>query len=525
MAKTILITGGNGFLAGHLIDRILKDCDNVELLVLTRVNSDRKRIFCKSNKVKCFSVDLDKNKLARSCLKSVGDIDVCVHLAGYIPLSSDSEHDNPRECFLSNLSGTMNLVNALGKKIKHFIFSSTIDVYGDYSQQKITETSSTNPETFYASSKLAAENYLRVHSKNNQIPVSILRFSHIYGPREKSKKVISIFLKSSIEDKKIHVKNADVRRDFIYIDDAVDSIIRAIDFKSNEIFNIGSGSSTSIADLAQAVSRISKKKQVRSKKQLLKARSKQFHFDIGKAKKYLDFAPRVSLESGLVKKREDMIVDMMNQDNCIFLDLDGVILDNSSKHYRVHSSVIKILLNTKSKLSLEEYWKLKRECIDTKTILSKEGVSLRLLKSYKKLFMKLIENRKVLKNDKLVSPQIQKALERLAEKNRLFLITLRRNKHNTKAQLYDLGLMKHFKKVIIGDKYIDPIKQKSDLLNKHKLKRKLNYLVGDTEVDVLAAKRSGVISVSVNSGVRNIEYLKSCGTDACIERLDTLFVE
>jgi UDP-glucose 4-epimerase len=242
----------------------------------------------------------DLTKGDPSIIKKVNEVDCLVHLAAYVPKSM--RNDDGNKSIETSIKGTYNLLNDFRSKVKKIVFASTLEVYGLPITSPIDETHPTCPLTYYGASKLAAENYISVFSRDNEVKNIILRFSSIYGPGEIYDRAIPNFIKAVIrgEPPIIYGDGSDVR-DYLYIEDAVRAIILAIQRDRLGIYNIASGEGISIREIAEKIIRISGK----SLKIVFLPRERpltRIVFDISKASKELSFSPRTSIDEGLAKE-------------------------------------------------------------------------------------------------------------------------------------------------------------------------------------------------------------------------------
>lgn len=231
----ILVTGGAGFLGSNLVDKLVENnevyiFDNLSTGLESNINTNAKFI----------NLDL-------STLKDQYEFDIVVHLAAQINLrKSMIDFDFDAE---QNILGTLNILKNV--KFKKIIFSSTGGaIYSPKASLPWNELSETHPQSFYGLSKLSAENYIRLFCKNNGIKYTILRFANIYGPRQNSKceaGVISIFMDNIKNNLPLQIfGDGSQTRDFIYIDDVVSAIEKAIYNDHQGTFNISTDAATSI---------------------------------------------------------------------------------------------------------------------------------------------------------------------------------------------------------------------------------------------------------------------------------------
>ena len=278
--KIILITGTGGHLGSFLLDRILKKKYKI-------FSIEKEKPTKKIKNVTSLIVDISKiNELAKY-KKIFAKTDILIHLAAYVPL--EGKLDDFNKSLNINIKGSVNLANFL-KDGSKFIFANTCEIY--------------NPQTFYAISKLTAEKYLKVICKKRNIKFISLRFASMYGPGEKIKRAIPNFIKAAIKNEDIFIFGAGKeKRSYLYIEDAVQAILRTIDYSQNGIFNISSEEVTTILDSAKLIRKIAE-----SKSKIIfgtrKKEKKNLVFSIKKAKKELEFKPKFKLKDGFKKEIE-----------------------------------------------------------------------------------------------------------------------------------------------------------------------------------------------------------------------------
>lgn len=191
-----------------------------------------------------------------------------------------------------------------------------------------------------------------------------------------------------------------------------------------------------------------------------------------------------------------------------FWDLDGPILDVSDKYYAVYKDIL--IENNEKVLSKNEYWNLKRAKTSLYDILSKTNSEQSII-IFKELWLNRIEIHKYQKLDKL-QPGITESLKLCKEKNNLVLVTLRRDRQRLLEQLQELNLVDYFEIILSSGQDIKPRwKIKYNLINDY-LKSKIannNFIIGDTETDIIAGNNLGFISIGVLCGIRNSQLIDS----------------
>jgi UDP-glucose 4-epimerase len=246
--RKLLITGGLGNLGSWLTEYFSNSYD---VYVLSKnCNIELK---CKYTLIQADITNLNDLKLKLDI-----EFDYCIHTASY----NEFFHENyPQDALLINSLGTRNLIEVLNNtNIKNFIYLSTFHVYGKNSGV-INESTELNPKNDYASTHLFAEYYIKQFFITDGFPFVIFRLTNSYGaPKHidstKWYLVLNDLVKSAYNKKKIILKgNGKAVRDFIWMGDVCSVLKQSLDFKSSidNIFNLSSGITFSIIDLAKII--------------------------------------------------------------------------------------------------------------------------------------------------------------------------------------------------------------------------------------------------------------------------------
>ena len=180
--------------------------------------------------------------------------DAILHLAGQS--SGEISFDDPEYDLRTNTEATLKLLQyAKDTSCKRFLFASTMSVYGKQADLAVCESAPTHPESFYGVGKLASEHYLRLYQSFG-IETTSFRLFNVYGPGQSltnmRQGMVSIFLSQMLNQNSIHVKGSKERyRDFVFIDDVVNSFVSSIDNQKtfNQIINVATGIRTTVDTL------------------------------------------------------------------------------------------------------------------------------------------------------------------------------------------------------------------------------------------------------------------------------------
>ena len=295
--KRILITGGSGFLGHNVILGLRAAGYSVKCL-------DRYEAgFLKENDVEFLFGDISEKNLIEQTLK---DVDIVIHMACTIlPQMSNSD---PYFDMMTNVGGSLSLLDAAVKNnVQKVVFlSSGGTVYGRPQSTPIPEEHPTNPTCSYGISKLMVEKYLRLYRELYGLESCAVRLANPYGRFQRVKSaqgVISVFCYKALKGEEIQIwGDGNVQRDFIYVDDVVDAILRILkkDGLPPEL-NIGSGIATSLNELLKVITAVCNKE---LKIKYMEKRGFDVPvsvLDISKAETFLDWHPAVCLRDGLKK--------------------------------------------------------------------------------------------------------------------------------------------------------------------------------------------------------------------------------
>lgn len=283
----ILVTGTNGFIGKHLVKSLVNIFGKDEILAFSSCPTEICNYLLHNN------YNFDKDVFINNGLEGIETI---IHAGAFTPkFSSDG---NNIDGSFSNIVRTHKLISAIIPNLKHFIFLSTLDVYGY--DNPITESSPLNPISLYGHSKLYGEEMIKIWAQRINISCTILRIGHVYGPgEEKYQKLIPITIQRVLKGEQVNlIGQGDDIRTYIYITDVVKGIIKAIDLNStSEIINVVGDEQISILDLIEKIFRISGR-EVSIIHEQSEAKVRHVIFDNSKMVKLLG-PPTVMLNEGL----------------------------------------------------------------------------------------------------------------------------------------------------------------------------------------------------------------------------------
>jgi UDP-glucose 4-epimerase len=294
--KSILVTGGAGFIGSHLSKKLSSLARNLTVYDnLSNGKVENVKHLPKVHFVKADILDLKK-------LHSQEKADVIYHLAAQVVVPYSME--NPIEDFETNARGTLNVLEKARKDDARVVFASSAAVYGNTTQLPTPETNGFSPDSCYGLSKVVGEEYCNMYSKQYGLDITILRFANVYGP--KCHGVIEDFLnKISRNPKELEIIGTGLQsRDFVHVYDVVEALILSAtsEVAVGDTFNIGFGKTTTIIDLAKIILKIlglTDKTVLKPTNVPWQGDIRVIWFDISKVEKILKWHPKITLEDTL----------------------------------------------------------------------------------------------------------------------------------------------------------------------------------------------------------------------------------
>ena len=301
--KKIFITGGAGFIASHIIEKLI---DQNEVIIFDNLNRDSLGLtnFSSHNNFRFIKGDvLDKDFL----ISSMSGADICVHaaaIAGIYSVGNKISHT-----MKVNLLGVYHaLEGAITNNIERFIDFSTSETYGPFVYRGNEDKSASigpvhEKRWIYAVSKLAGEHFAHAYGTDYGLNVVSVRPFNVYGPRQVGEGAIQQMINAAIQGRDITVFNEGTQiRSWCYVEDFVSALLATMQAEQakGEIFNIGNPqATTTIFGLAETIIRFTNSSSKIVYKPHPGPEVEVRVPDINKAKKLLKFFPKVGLEEGL----------------------------------------------------------------------------------------------------------------------------------------------------------------------------------------------------------------------------------
>ena len=322
----IFITGSSGFIGFHLAKELLEKgysvygYDTINNYYDIKLKKERNKILKKFKRYKFTKGNLENyNQLSKIVSKFKPKI--IIHLAAQAGVRYSI--DNPDVYLNSNILGTFNVLKISDKiKVKHLIIGSSSSVYGANKKIPFKEIDKTDSQiSFYAATKKSTESLAHSYSSLWKLPVTMLRFFTVYGPFDRPDMALQKFAKAMISGESIKVFNyGQHKRDFTYIDDIIEGVIRVISNKPKsskkwksenpdpsyssapyKIYNIGRNKPE---ELMKYIESLEKNLGIKAKKDLLPLQPGDVpdtYADVNDLVSELNYKPKVSVEEGVRK--------------------------------------------------------------------------------------------------------------------------------------------------------------------------------------------------------------------------------
>lgn len=311
--RTVLVTGGAGFIGSHLVDQLLEGgaavrvLDNLSTGSLTNLRAaadhhEQWTGYPNSSRLEVMIGDVRDRDLLRTAIRGVKYV---FHLAG-LPESA-APVIGPGEIHPVNVDGTLNVLHAaLTEGVWRVVTASCASVYGRPTAVPISEETPLSPNTLFAASKVAAETYCRAFHARHHLDTVVLRLFSVYGPRQRAMTVDSPVL-SIIEAVRQGRAFDDLddrsAGDFIYVDDVVEALLTAARAPraTGRVINVGSGEMLSIGELQRIAAELLKTSVVPGDPKNRDRQPVQLCARTTLASEVLDFTPRVSMIAGMAR--------------------------------------------------------------------------------------------------------------------------------------------------------------------------------------------------------------------------------
>jgi NAD dependent epimerase/dehydratase len=303
--RRVLVTGAGGFIGSHLAETLARDGASVRAFVRYTSRGDHGWLELAdpqlAEAIEVFRGDLANPEAVAGALDGC---EVVFHLGALIPIPYSYRH--PREFVAANVVGTLNVLEAARRaEPKRIVHISTSEVYGTAQTVPIDESHPLHPQSPYAASKVAADQLALSFQRSFGTPVVVARPFNTFGPRQSARAVIPTIITQALTREVIQLGAISPTRDFLYVEDTVQGILRCgeADGVEGEVINLGSGQEIAIGEIAERVLRaLARELPVELDEQRLRPPESEVErllADTSKASELLGWEPAVSFDEGL----------------------------------------------------------------------------------------------------------------------------------------------------------------------------------------------------------------------------------
>lgn len=308
----ILVTGGAGFIGSHLVEALLRRGD--EVVILDSLNDFYDPAIKRGNlesiertagaafgegPVDFVEGDIRDEALIGRLFER--DFEAVVHLAAMAGVRPSLE--DPLHYQDVNLRGTMVLLEELRKRPEtRFVFASSSSVYGGNTDVPFKESADVpRPVSPYAATKRSGELLCYTHHHLYGIPTTCLRFFTVFGPRQRPEMAIHKFVRMTLNGEPLpFFGDGSTRRDYTYVDDIVDGVVRSVDRCSGyEIYNLGESETTSLSELVGMIGEACGVEPKLDRRPMQPGDVLITYADTSKARKELGYSPGTKVAEGL----------------------------------------------------------------------------------------------------------------------------------------------------------------------------------------------------------------------------------
>lgn len=306
-----LVTGAAGFIASHLVERLLADGHAVVGIDGFVDNYDRElkesnlALYGEHPQFE-FVEDMIEHLDLRTLLDGVESV---FHVAA-LPGVRSSWGDSFEDYSSHNVYATQRMLEAsLRVGVDRFVYASSSSVYGDAAELPMREDAREQPHSPYGVTKLAAEHLVRLYHRNYGLATVSLRFFTVYGPRQRPDMATQRFLTAARDGTSIMLfGDGEQTRDFTFVTDTVEALVRAVERgKEGAVYNVGGGSTVTVNQLIEAIEEVSGRRLRVDRQGAQRGDVRDTCADTTSAQTDLGFAPATPLREGLERQWQHVL--------------------------------------------------------------------------------------------------------------------------------------------------------------------------------------------------------------------------
>ena len=303
--RKVLVTGAGGFIASHLVERLVAEGARVRAFVRYNSRNDPGMLRLADpemlRRVEITAGDLRDPEAVRAAVR---DVDTVFHLGALIAIPYS--YLNPREVVEVNVMGTLNVLTAAREfGVRRVVHTSTSEVYGTAQYVPIDEKHPLQGQSPYSASKIGADRIAESFYRSFETPVVILRPFNTFGPRQSMRAVIPTIIVQALTRNEVKLGSLEPSRDFTFVHDTADGFLKAAEAEGalGEEINLGNDNTIRIGDLAEKIFRLAGKtpKIISDPQRVRPGKSEVMKLWASnqKAKSLIGWEPRISLDEGL----------------------------------------------------------------------------------------------------------------------------------------------------------------------------------------------------------------------------------
>jgi UDP-glucose 4-epimerase len=296
LSRTALVTGGAGFIGSHVAAAFARR--GFAVRVLDDLSSGTK-----ANCDPAWDLREADVRDPRAVAEAAAGVEVVAHLAAYT--SVPESFARYAECYRTNVLGTWNVLEAcLGQRARKLVFASSSAVYAELPDAPKSEADCPEPTSPYGISKLEGEHLLEIYREQRGLASVALRFFNVYGPRQPADSAyaaaVPIFMERGLRGETLTIYgDGRQTRDFVFVDDVAEAVVRAAESPASGVFNVGTGRASEILELARVIARLSGGRSGERFEPPRPGDVRSSTADVARAQAALAWKPRCDLEQGL----------------------------------------------------------------------------------------------------------------------------------------------------------------------------------------------------------------------------------